>query len=35
MREILYKYPIIYNAENDLLYIKDTYFPIYDNYELL
>ena len=32
MREILYKYPIIYNSDNDLLYIKNTYFPIYDNY---
>ena len=32
MREILYKYPIIYDANDNLLYIKNTYFPIYDNY---
>ena len=32
MKEILYKYPIIYDTDNNLLYIKNTYFPIYDNY---
>ena len=33
MREILYKYPIIYNANNELALIKDIYFPIYDQYD--
>ena len=32
MRNILYKYPIIYNENNELSYIKDIYFPIYDLY---
>ena len=30
MKEILYKYPIIYNNNNELSLIKDIYFPIYD-----
>ena len=30
MREILYKYPIIYDANNELAFIKDIYFPIYN-----
>ena len=33
MREILYKYRIIYDINNNLLNIKNTFFPIYDNYE--
>ena len=32
MKNILYKYPIIYDTDNNLLFIKNTYFPIYDNY---
>ena len=32
MKEILYKYPIIYGEDSNLFYIKDIYFPIYDNY---
>ena len=32
MRNILLKYPIIYNSNNELAYIKDIYFPIYDLY---
>ena len=32
MRIILEKYPIIYNANNELSLIKDIYFPIYDLY---
>ena len=32
MRNILCKYPIIYNTKNELSYIKDIYFPIYDLY---
>ena len=32
MRNILLKYPIIYNTNNELSYIKDIYFPIYDLY---
>ena len=32
MKNILYKYPIIYDSDNNLLFIKNTYFPIYDNY---
>ena len=31
MIEILYKYPIIYGINNNLLYINNIYFPIYDN----
>ena len=30
MRDILLKYPLIYNTNNELSYIKDIYFPIYD-----
>ena len=33
MRNILCKYPIIYNTKNELSYIKDIYFPIYDLYD--
>ena len=32
MRNILLKYPIIYNTNNELEYIKNIYFPIYDLY---
>ena len=33
MRDILYKYPIIYNANSELALIKDIYFPIYAQYD--
>ena len=33
MREILYKYPIIYNSNDELSLIKSVNFPIYDNYD--
>ena len=32
MKNILYKYPIIYDVNNDLSYIKNIFFPIYDTY---
>ena len=32
MRNILLKYKIIYNTNNELSYINDIYFPIYDQY---
>ena len=32
MKNILYKYPLIYDINNNLLFIKSIYFPIYDNY---
>ena len=31
MRNILLKYPIIYNSNDELSFIKDIYFPIYDS----
>ena len=33
MRNILYKYPIIYNTNDELSLIKEMNFPIYDKYE--
>ena len=32
MRQILEKYPLIYNINNELSLIKSIFFPIYDQY---
>ena len=32
MRNILYKIPIVYDKHDDLSFIKELFFPIYDNY---
>ena len=33
MRNILYKFPIVYDKNNNLSLIKNIFFPIYDNYD--